>query len=429
MGDGGSTPMTERAPSRFRDRVRDVVVVASSSRSGSSLFAEWLRRSDAGLLHLRGEPNPLLRSVGLMTGDSGHDGPSDVLTSDDVPADGRLDELLARDVGRPAPVTTPLDEVELAADWYRRLGMEWPGERFDPDEVAVWVRSTLRDVAYVPGEALDIDSFALRFIERVAARHPRVSPYRYDLPAALVRRRAPELEVPDGPPGDRLIEEPPFILVVPWTRARAEELGELPLVLKTPSAGYQLGFYRALFGPARVRVIHLVRNPAASINGLLDGWAHHEFFSRCLPGRLAIRGYTDVHPAWARSWWKFDLPPGWEEVAHATVGEVCAFQWVAAHRSILQSLDALGLESIRIRFEDFVGPDERARSARERVSTWLGAAASEQHGELPRVMSTCAPRPFRWRERASELRPLLAMESVRSMADELGYGGDDADWR
>ncbi|MBX3219449.1 MAG: hypothetical protein KF795_02950 [Labilithrix sp.] len=420
--------MRPAADALFRDRVRDVVLIASASRSGSSLFAEWLRRSGE-LLHLRGEPNPLLRKVGLMTGASGADGPSDALTAHDVPRGRALDDLLARDVGRPAPASEPLNVAQLAADWLWRLEMEWPDEAFEPTDVGTCVTASLRDVGYRRGAPLDLDRFSVRFVDRIAQHHPCVSPYRYDVPAKLVRTLVPGLELPDGPPGPRLVEEPPFILVVPWERAAPDALSEQTLVLKTPSAGYQLGFYRALFRSARLRVIHLVRNPAASINGLLDGWAHHEFFSRHLPDRLRIRGYTDLHPTWGRSWWKFDLPPGWEEVAGADIGEVCAFQWASAHRAILRSLAATGVEALRVRFEDFVAPGAVARMTRDRVREWIGMCARTEPGELPQVMSTTAPRPFRWRDREDELTPLLASESVRSVATELGYGDDDASWR
>ncbi|MFE3383477.1 sulfotransferase, partial [Streptomyces anulatus] len=42
----------------FRAKVRELVVVASSSRGGSSMLSELLRTSPH-LLHLRGELNPL----------------------------------------------------------------------------------------------------------------------------------------------------------------------------------------------------------------------------------------------------------------------------------------------------------------------------------------------------------------------------------
>ena len=48
----------------FSLRVRELVVVASSSRGGSSMLAETLRESSA-LLHLHAEINPFLRLVGV----------------------------------------------------------------------------------------------------------------------------------------------------------------------------------------------------------------------------------------------------------------------------------------------------------------------------------------------------------------------------
>ena len=41
-------------------------------------------------------------------------------------------------------------------------------------------------------------------------------------------------------------------------------------MIKTPSNAYRLPFIQALFPSARIRILHLVRNPAASINGLIE---------------------------------------------------------------------------------------------------------------------------------------------------------------
>ena len=62
----------QRGPalSNFPLRVRELVVVASSSRGGSSMLAETLRASTS-LVHLRAELNPFLRLVGLTFPESG----------------------------------------------------------------------------------------------------------------------------------------------------------------------------------------------------------------------------------------------------------------------------------------------------------------------------------------------------------------------
>src|SRR5437660_12935127 len=54
----------------FSAKVRDVVVLASSSRGGSSMLAEMLRASSS-LVHLQAEINPFLRLVGLAFPTSG----------------------------------------------------------------------------------------------------------------------------------------------------------------------------------------------------------------------------------------------------------------------------------------------------------------------------------------------------------------------
>lgn len=81
--------------------VRDVVAVVSSSRGGSTLFAETLRRCD-GLLHLRAEVNPLFVVAGLAGGDTR------VL----------IDELAA-EIANPATVVgdEELDDLGLAVTW------------------------------------------------------------------------------------------------------------------------------------------------------------------------------------------------------------------------------------------------------------------------------------------------------------------------
>src|SRR5438552_16777869 len=93
----------QRGPalSNFPLRVRELVVVASSSRGGSSMLAETLRASTS-LVHLRAELNPFLRLVGLTFPESGSG--SDRLDAGhlhrlDPALRQTLDEELALDAG------------------------------------------------------------------------------------------------------------------------------------------------------------------------------------------------------------------------------------------------------------------------------------------------------------------------------------------
>jgi hypothetical protein len=179
--------------------------------------------------------------------------------------------------------------------------------------------------------------------------------------------------------------------------------------------------------------LHLTRNAAASINGLQEGWRHHGFYSHKLPTRLNIVGYSDGPAAWGMSWWKFDLPPGWQEWTDRPLVDVCAFQWRSAHQAILDETQRVAsTNSIRLKFEDLIGEAERRDAALTSLSSWLGIpeaslveAGSE---ELPLIMTTSRPRKRRWTSMSRELAPALDNPGVRRLMKELGYDGDVAGW-
>ena len=390
-------------------RVREVVAVVSSSRGGSTLFGEILRRC-AGLLHLRAEINPQFVVAGL-----GGAGATDIFR----------DELAAQIGNGAAPEEIDDEVVEdlaLAVAW--RLTAQWPALGIDLDEAVGWVHEAAAAVG-----TSDHRELHLRVLARARERFPALNPHYYDLPAELVAARFPDAPPPAGPPGDLLVEMPPFVLVRPWRRADADRLATRPLILSTPRNAFRLGFLRSLFPRARFRVIHLTRNPAASVNGLIDGWLHHGFFNVAVDEPLRIAGYSDVSPAWGGTWWCYDFPPAWREWTARPLPEVCGEQWRSHHEAVLDFLGAHGeVEARRVRFEDVVGP-RRAELFAD-LGAWLGVgdglrdAAAE---ELPPVMATAPPRRRRWEPRSDVLAPVIAAPAVAAMADELGYA-DPATW-
>ncbi len=403
----------------FRSAVQDVVFVASSSRGGSSVFAEMLRHSRA-LVHLQAEVNPFLLLAGLGPGRDGRD--SDAVPPG-APFDGAvLDRGLALDAGQPAATVDP---VAWAGDVAWRLQAQWPALAWDRAAVARWFDESLAAAGLDAGAPLPeggASAVYLGVLRRAQAAGLPVDPAHCDLPPALLGPGP----LPAGPPGPVVLEEPPFVVPRPWARATRAQLAR-PLIVKTPSNVHRLAFLAGLFPRARVRVLHLVRNPAATVNGLVDGWRYRGFHAHRLTAPLSIAGYTDRRPADAH-WWKFDLPPGWQARAGEPLAQIAAFQWSSAHRATLDFLAANpGIDRLRVDFADVVGPLARRRATFARILDWLGqpvdpALAARIDALPPPVMATAAPRARRWFARAEELAPALAAPAVQALVDELGLG-------
>lgn len=399
-----------RPPPDPRLAVRDLVLLVSSSRGGSSVFAEALRRLP-GTLHLRAEVNPFLRLAGFGWPDSGES--SDALGPDSRGDADAFARQLAWDIGRPTE-----QQADLDIDLVWRLRVQWPALPLDDASLLGLVRG-------VPGSpADDPPGFHIALLRRLRAAWPTAHPRAYDLDLGALDAAFPGVAEPDGPPGATVIEEPPFVAIGPWQRATASQLGAMPLVIKAPSNAYRLPWFRAMFPHARIRLLHLVRNPAAAINGLFDGWRSGGFHAHHMSEDLDIAGYTDHQPR-SRRWWKYDLPPGWEAHTRSPLVDVCALQWRRPHEAILAQ--ASGMERRVFHFERFVrGADERVGLMAE-VSAWLGAPANAAtlagfREPPPTVMSTARPRLQRWFARRADIEPVIARPEIRALADALGCG-------
>ncbi|WP_185234638.1 sulfotransferase [Teredinibacter franksiae] len=422
------------------NQITDIVLVATSSRGGSSFFMEILRHCSE-ILHLRGEAIPMMRMAGLMYPENNTG--SDALFTNagfDIPL---LQQLLLREMGAgcdPHKITDPLvatpaiDMTRFARDLYLRLSIQWPAEGFDPDQVRKCMQNTFNQFSNKTEQSiialLHSKLFHVHFLNRVRVQHPNVNPYYYDIPAQLIHSHYPEIPTPQGPPTDLLIEEPPFLAISPWevdTNSTGTHGDKPPstLVLKAPGHAYQLAFLKTVFPQARCRVIHLTRNPAAAINGLYDGWLHHGFFVQAMPVELQIKGYSDQFPRWGKRWWNFDLPPSWEQYTHAKLEEVCAFQWTSTHQHIQDFLAQQPLPTLRVRYEDLIGGEQRREAALHSVCTWLNISKpgtqALTHIHPPPIMTTSAPNPDRWKKRASIIQPLIESESIKHLAQQLGY--------
>ncbi len=404
--------------------VRDLVLVCSSSRGGSSLFGELLRRSP-DLLTFSAEINPHV-TIPTLESDGGCDVLADPSPFAATPAGlGALRGELGNDIGRPA---TAVDRAALSRHVAWRLTMQWPREAIDPDVVAQWVSDTLQRLG--TGKVPDRQQFTLELLARVRAQHVTVNPYRYDLSDDAVAARFPDAVVPAGPTEPPVVEMAPFVLPRAWEHAQPGDAARLPVVATTPRNAFRVPLLARAFPNARIRIVHLTRNPAASINGLRDGWLHRGFFSCRTEQPLAIGGYTDVVGPWGSSWWNYDVPPGWREWTERSLPEVCGYQWRAAHQSTIEAASKLGVDTYRLAFEEVVGSAQRRRDALTSLCRWLDIdpAPLLRDSDLPVVMPTAAPRPRRWEDNAQILQPALRDPALVETARMLGYSDDPSQW-
>jgi len=421
--------------------IRRIVVINSSSRSGSSLLYALLAKLP-GVVSLSGEASPFYKLNIRLNQFNPHE-------SEHIPAElidkafdlqGLTEDFLS-DIYLPdkTVLSREIDTQSYTNELMLRFLLQWTDIDADASELRAIITAALE--SYLAAKPLfDTEEFYLDMLERLADRWPQINPFYYDIGTDRTALRFPSLEIPSGPPVKRFtIEEPPFILLPPGKHANADELASATLLLKSTVDCYRMNLLDKLFPNAEKRVIHLVRNPAATINGLFDGWHHRGFFSHNLAQcfgkhehtkKLSIKGYSDIYPH-GSSWWNFDLPKGWQAYADRDLLDVCAFQWRSANAEILTNLASSGQMSCTVHFEDII----RSLESRQRQFTRLlqfmeidpNEAVKLKLDSLPVVQSTLPPQLYRWKKRKDLITRLLDDPLILAMSEKLGYSSAGLD--
>jgi len=412
--------------------VKRVVIINSSSRSGSSLLYALLRRVPQ-VYALSGEASPFYKLNTRLESFNPHH-------SDRIPTE-RIDEAIdlagisrdfISDLFLAESDTSRIDVTGYIDDLMLRFPLQWTDVSFDPDVLRNCITRSYELYA-AEKTSFSTEEFYLRLLERLTAIWPAINPFYYDIGTDKVALRFPFLEIPSGPPVSRFtIEEPPFVLLAPRRRPTPVDLSDKTLLLKSTVDCYRMNLVERLLPNADIRIIHLVRNPAATINGIYDGWHHRGFFSHnlehCFDGgaldRLRIKGYSDIYP-FGGSWWNFDLPVGWQSVADRELLEVCAFQWHSAHSEILSYLAGSRRPVCTVHFEDIIRSFDCRRREFERVLDFMTVPAEQITAlglaALPVVQSTLPPQLYRWKNRQDKIDKVLDAPLIRELAEQFGY--------
>ncbi len=318
----------------------------SSSRSGSSITASILsqhakRYKNSGniLLCLQGELKPYfdLSQLSPPFVDV-YSNELDVYHTKDQAKVNTLLTELSSEIGYPIGETT--DILEFSIIIYGRLLLQWPILDFGAAETAVSkiyeiVKSISLNINGIP-TYVDTSNTRILLLKAIKKIFPEIDLSFYDIP----RTKISLLKSACLYNLDSFIEEPPFIIPVPWHFAIKEELAQGILFLKDPSNSWRIPFWREILRNHTISWLHLTRNVLESVNGLCNGWIYpFGFITNRSPKPLKIRGYTQDTLNYTQWYTNFSTSNRiWELLLHeksVDLEQVCSTQWADAHRAII----------------------------------------------------------------------------------------------
>jgi hypothetical protein len=376
-------------PWSSRNAVRQVIVVLTGSRSGSTYFKQLLSKHTA-VASLPGEEEPYYALTG-----NGFPWSSD---SDAFEGELHNIEELALRIERDLQVDGPPSIDDWAEQWFCRLALQQD------------VIPTLYKVGETLLESMSVSGFL---------RHLGIDAANYDIPGVRCTSFTRSWK----------LEEPPFVTVPYKAKLDPTRIGDYTLLFKTPQNAYRPRLFERLYPNARIRYVHLTRGVVQTVNGLMSGWeCGYGFFAHNMGQHwnrpLSITGYSDKYE-WGSNWWKFDLPPNWHAMTTRPLVDVCLNQWWSAHRAVL-SQGAYCAQPYQVKFEDLLHPIKKHE-------TWVKLLEYLELGymTLPTgavTMSTDDPEPFRWRKSRPQLAELADRPLVQGLMGELNYSLDPTEW-
>ncbi len=165
---------------------------------------------------------------------------------------------------------------------------------------------------------------------------------------------------------------------------------------KTPENCLRIPYLQALFPGASFVFLH--RRAADNVSSLMEGWrARPRFVTYRLPEQLQGLGTLSGNR------WSYVLIPGWRDLRHARLEEICARQYIACNEAALQARD--GVDPSRwhdVSYEELVGSPV---ATSKRIFDGLGLAFTPEVEEFaaalhrnpgPTVLSQ--PKPEKWRD-------------------------------
>jgi hypothetical protein len=408
----------ERGWHRRASELRRVAIVVGSPRGGTSVLHQVLRGAEDAVAPL-GEHRSLFTLQGWNFPDASLE--RECVESMPVPPHTRqalIEQILHECWEEPNPEPTAEERECFAWNWALRFRLQWP----ELDIELEWLVGRVDDAAATlqrHAGALRGEALTATVLRALLDAGVPLDPYLYALDGQLLRSWFADLPEGGGSPAGVIVEIPPFVAFGPRKRPRIAARGTL--VIKASSDAYRLPTLRTVFEDWEVRWLHLTRNPLASVNGLLDGWAHRGFWQH----DLGALGWQRIGTARAPlREWCFDLFPGWLGYLDGPLVDACVEQWRYPHSRILLHLGA-GPNVTRAQFEEFLIDGGCREAFVGRLARALGLSPGPRYMARARnpaiINATVAPAGGRWLRTRPELISLLTDDRVYRMAVQLGY--------
>lgn len=192
--------------------------------------------------------------------------------------------------------------------------------------------------------------------------------------------------------------------------------GTRRFVDKCPTNALRIEAIREVFPDAII--VGLTRNGPDNISSLIDTWTDPDRFQGFdVPRELNIEGY-------GRDKWVHVLQPGWQQYTDASIEQVCAHQWQALNRALINAKARLSSDAfMRVRYESlFKQPVETLHTLFDRLGlAWTENVDSHVRSLDQHVVNTnSTPQLGKWRRR-NPRRVSHVLADIEATMNALDY--------
>jgi len=200
--------------------------------------------------------------------------------------------------------------------------------------------------------------------------------------------------------------------------ARSLSGADYRVIDKTPPNTYRVDYLAQAFPDSKF--IYLTRDGATNISSLIEGWKSDGRFSFSFRKfydynkKINIKGYNGKV-------WKFTNPPGWEDYLDKPLEEVCAFQWLSAHKYSQEAFKKMPSSRwMPVKYEDLVAnPEKVVREICMFLDLKYQGAIEKNCQSLPVVSTSSKPDPNKWLKNKALIENIA--EKIDEMQVQLGY--------